>query len=79
MVREFQIRLCSLSDIQAFVSLSTVQPFAVFISNSRQKINAKSFIGMFAIDYREPVTVTMECGEVEFLQFRQAAARFLAT
>ncbi len=79
LVREFQIRLHSLSDVQAFVSLSTVQPFAVFISNSFQKINAKSFIGMFAVDYSKPVTVTMECEEQEYLRFRQAAARFLAT
>lgn len=76
-MREFQILLRSLSDVREFVSLSTVQPFEVYITTAHQRINAKSFMGMFAVDYRYPVTVMMECGEPEYLRFRQAAARFL--
>lgn len=76
-MREFQIKLRSLSDVQEFVSLSTVQPFGVYITTAHQKINAKSFIGMFAVDYRQPVTVCVDCGETEYQSFRQAAARFL--
>lgn len=77
-MREFQIMLRSLSDVREFVSLSTVQPFGVFITAPHQKVNAKSFIGMFAVDYSQPVTVSMECDELQFESFRQAAARFLA-
>ncbi len=77
-LREFSIALHSFADVQDFVSLATVQPFRVIISNDRQRANAKSFMGMFSIDYRRPVTVSVDCGETEYLRFRAAAARFLA-
>lgn len=74
---EFNIVLHSLEDVQDFVSLATVQPFHVMVGNERQQINAKSFMGMFGLDYSRPLLVTMDCGKEEYQRFRQEASRFL--
>ena len=76
-MREFNILIQSFQEIQAFVSLAMVQPFEVLVGNERQQINGKSFMGMFSLNYREPLQVSVKCSEEEFLRFRQAAARFL--
>lgn len=78
LVREFSITIHSFEDVQDFVSLATVQPFRILVGNDHQQVNAKSFMGMFGLDYRRPLIVTVDCEEAEFQQFRQAASRFLA-
>ena len=76
-MREFNILIQSFQEVQAFVSLAMVQPFEVLVGNDRQQINGKSFMGMFSLNYREPLHVRVKCSEEEFLRFRQDAARFL--
>lgn len=78
MVLAFNIRIRSFADVQDFVSLATVQPFHVMVGNERQQINAKSFMGMFGLDYSHPLLVTVDCGPEEFQRFQQEASRFLA-
>lgn len=77
-MREFNIFIRSFQEVQAFVSLAMVQPFEVLVGNGRKQINGKSFIGMFSLDYKDPLQVSVKCSEEEFLRFRQDAARFLA-
>ena len=77
-MREFNILIRSFQEVQAFVSLAMVQPFEVLVGNDRQQINGKSFIGMFSLNYKEPLHVSVRCSEEEFVRFRQEAARFLA-
>ena len=76
-MRQFQIFLHSVAEVQEFVTLAMVQPFEVLVGNDKQQINGKSFMGMFSLNYREPLHVRVMCSEEEFLQFRQDAARFL--
>ena len=76
-MREFNILIQSFQEVQAFVSLAMVQPFEVLVGNDKQQINGKSCMGMFSLNYREPLHVRVMCSEEEFLQFRQDAARFL--
>lgn len=76
-MHQFDIRIHSFRQLQAFVSLATVQPFRVLVGNDRQQINGKSFIGMFSLDYDKPVRVSVNCSEEEFFRFRQEAAGFL--
>ena len=77
-MREFHIFICSFQEVQAFVSLAMVQPFEVLVGNGQKQINGKSFIGMFSLDYKHPLQVSVKCSEEEFLRFRQDAAQFLA-
>ena len=77
-LREFHIFIRSFQEVQAFVSLAMVQPFEVLVGNGQKQINGKSFIGMFSLDYKHPLQVSVKCSEEEFLRFRQDAAQFLA-
>ena len=76
-VREFMISIQSFQDVQEFVSIATVQPFRIVVGNSRYLVNAKSFMGMFSLDYSEPLQVRMRCTQEEFDHFREAADRFV--
>ena len=78
-MREFLINIHSFQDVQDFVAVATVQPFRIVVGNSRHLVNAKSFMGMFSLDYSEPLKVRMNCTEEEFQQFRSAVSRFLVT
>ena len=77
-MRQFQIRVASFADIQAFVSLAIAQPFDVLIDSNGNQINAKSLMAMFGLNFRKPLMVQVRCEEEAFLTFREDAARFLA-
>jgi len=74
----FNINIRSFSQVQEFVSLAMVQPFDVLVGNDEQQINGKGFIGMFSLDYRNPVRVSVRCSDEEFRKFHHAAAQFIA-
>ena len=77
-MREFEIRLNSVADVQEFVDLATTRPFAVTIHDASNKINGSSFMEMFCLDFSRPVRVVCDCSEEELQQFRADAGRFLA-
>lgn len=77
-MKQFDICLQSFEDVQDFVELATVQPFRILAGNDRTRVNAKSFMGMFSLDYTAPVQVRADCTEEECDHFKQAASRFLA-
>lgn len=77
-MKQFDIELHSFADVQEFVEVATVQPFRVLVGNDRTRVNAKSFMGMFSLNFSEPVHVRADCTEDECQRFKQAAARFLA-
>ena len=76
-MREFDMVLNSLQQVQRFVSLAMIQPFEIMVGNDHQLINGKSFMGLFSLNCQEPLQVTVRCYEEEFLRFRQDASRFL--
>ena len=49
---EFDIKLSTVEEVKTFVQVATVQPFEVYVTTPRQKVSAKSFIGMFSLDFR---------------------------
>ena len=77
-MKQFDIILHSFDEVQDFVEVATVQPFRVVVGNNRTLVNAKSFMGMFSLDFSEPVHVRADCTEEECSRFKQAAAKFLA-
>lgn len=76
-MREFEISLRSVQDVQEFVGLATTMAFAVQVSDHRHRVNGKSFMEMFCLDLTRPLTISLECGDSEFEQFYAAAERFL--
>ena len=77
-MKQFDIILHSFNEVQDFVEVATVQPFRVVVGNNRTLVNAKSFMGMFSLDFSEPVHVRADCTEEECSRFKQAAVKFLA-
>ncbi len=77
-MREFDIVIRSLKQIQDFVAIATVQPFEVRVGNDRQSINGKDMMGMISLDCARPLRVRMVCSEEEFANFRMQAAEFLS-
>ena len=77
-MKQFDISLHSFQDVQDFVELATVQPFRIVVGNDRTRVNAKSFMGMFSLDFCQPVQVRADCDDAACSLFQQAAARFLA-
>ena len=76
-MREFNIVLRSLRQVQEFVSLAMIQPFDVLVGNDNHSINGKDLMGMFTLDYSNPVAVRVRCSQEQFTSFRTLAAQFL--
>ena len=76
-MKQFDIILHSFAEVQDFVEVATVQPFRVVVGNARTLVNAKSFMGMFSLDFSAPVQVRADCTQEQCERFKEAAARFL--
>jgi len=76
-MHQFHILLHSFREMEQFVSIAMVQPFEVRVGNERTQINGKNYIGMFTLDFKDPLLVQMVCSEDEYLRFRQDAAAFV--
>ena len=77
-MQEFDIAIHSFEEVQDFVALATEQPFEISVGNNHQRVNGKSFMGMFSLDLTIPVQVRADCTDEQCDGFKQAAARFLA-
>lgn len=73
---EFNIAIHSFEEVRKFVSLATVQPFSILVGGGNRWVNGKSFIGMFSLDFRRLLTVSIRCSEDDFNTFRSSAAQF---
>lgn len=77
-MRQFDICVRSFRQVQDFVALAMVQPFEVLVGNDKQMVNGKSFMGMFTLDYKRPLWVSVKCTDEEFSRFQQKTAEILA-
>jgi hypothetical protein len=77
-LKQFDIALRSFADVQDFVEIATIQPFRIVAGNARSLVNAKSFMGMFSLNFSDPIHVRADCTDEECSLFKQAAVRFLA-
>ena len=76
-MREFEIRLRSVKDVQEFVAIATARPYSVTIRDERNKINGKSFMEMFCLDFSRPLRVLCDCSDADFEAICRDADRFL--
>ena len=75
---EFEIRLTSVQDIQAFVSLATSKAFPVSVRDRYMTVNGKSFMEMFCLNFTHPLFVCVFCSEEELRQLKEDMHKFLA-
>ena len=64
-MREFSVQFRSLRDIQEFVYLAAGQTLNLRVGTDRFQVNATSFMGMFALNCRKPLKVTVDCSQEE--------------
>ena len=76
-MREFEIRLRSVQDVQDFVALATTRPFSVLVSDDHHRVNGKSFMEMFCLNLSQRLMAASDCSDQEFQQFFREADRFL--
>ena len=76
-MQNFHITLRSFQEVQEFITMATVQPFAVLVGNEVQQVNGKSFIGMVSLDYTRPLLVQAECDGQTWQNFRSLVTKFL--
>jgi hypothetical protein len=77
-LKQFDIVLRSFKEVQEFVELATVQPYRIVVGNDRSRVSAKSYMGMFSLDFSMPVQVRLDCSDEECDRFKAQAKRFLA-
>ena len=76
-MREFMVRFGSFRDIQDFVALASSQSVELCVGGDRFQVNATSFMGMFALNCRRPLKVSVQCSEEELAQLLTTFDRFL--
>ena len=76
-MNEFSIRLSSVEEINQFIRLATLCPCDVHISSGTQTANAKSYMGVFSLDFAGPVQVTVRGPEDERESFRRSIEIFV--
>ncbi len=76
-MREFEIRIRSVQDILSFVDIATSRPFPVSVGNEFHRVNGKSFMEMFCLNFSRPLKATMDCSQEEYEQFLRDAEALL--
>ena len=74
---EFEIRLGSVQDVQDFVDIASIRPFAITVRDDHNKINADSFMELFCLDFTHPLRVVCDCSQEELDLLKQDLDRFL--
>lgn len=75
-MKNFDVNLRSVTQVQEFVTLACAQPFELTVGNDRHSVNGKSFMQIFCLDLSTPQQVRMDCTEEEFHRFFDAAEPF---
>lgn len=76
-MNEFSIRLSSVEEINQFIRLATLCPCDVHITSGTQTANAKSYMGIFSLDFAGPLQVTVHGPEDERDAFRLAIEPYI--
>jgi len=68
-LKQFKIKLGSVSDVQDFVCAASVQQFNVEAILDDERVDAKSIMGLFSLDLRKPLLIEVDGGEEQVDSF----------
>lgn len=71
-MKEFRIKLGSVTDVQDFVSAASMQRFNIEAACGEDRVDAKSIMGLFSLDLRKPIQITVDGDEHEVDSFCKA-------
>ena len=77
-MHQFHVQFHSLRDVQDFVTLASRQKLRLIVGSDRFQVNATSFMGLFALNFRKPQRVIVHCTEEELAQLLVTFEKFLA-
>ena len=72
-MKEFIVEFSSVQDVQRFVELATQQPYPITLGNEFHRVNGKSFMEIFSLNFDYPLTACMDCSDEEYERFLQEA------
>lgn len=76
-MKAFKIKLGSLTDVQDFVSVASLQHFNIEAACGNDRVDAKSIMGLFSLDLRQPIQITVDGAEPEVETFCQAISSMM--
>ena len=76
-MKHLLIKLGSLTDVQDFVRAASQQHFSIEAIHGEDRIDAKSFMGLFSLDLREPIRLAVDGEESEVAAFCRAISPML--
>ena len=68
-MKEFMVEFGSVQDVQRFVELATQQPYSITLGNESHRVNGKSFMEIFSLNFDYPLTAWLDCSEEEYHAF----------
>ena len=77
-MQEFMVRFRCVRDIQEFVLLASGLEHKLMVGNDKFQVNATSYIGVFSLNCRRPLKVTVQCSADELSALKTTFAKFLA-
>lgn len=78
-MQEFEIRLRSVQDVQDFVALATTHNFPVLVSDDNHRVNGKSFMEMFCLNFSQRLIAALDCSGSELERIHSEFQRFFVT
>ena len=78
-MREFWIRLCSVQDVQEFVSVSVTRNFPINVRDELNKIKADSFMELFCLNFSHPLRVVCDCNQADLDALKRDLAHFVVS
>ncbi len=76
-MKEFEIRLTSVQDVQEFVSIATSRPYPIHVRDYYMQVNGKSFMEMFCLHFAGSLYAVVECDDDQLQQLKAEMHRFL--
>ena len=71
------VHLDCVLDVEDFVAMTTPKRYPIFLDDGRRRVNGKSFMEMFCLDFNQPLRVVAQCSDEELEALCADAQRFL--
>ncbi len=76
-MKQFHIKLGSVSDVQDFVRSASARQFNVEAILDTERVDAKSIMGLFTLDLRKPLLIEADGGDEQVDEFMKEIGNFV--
>jgi hypothetical protein len=72
------VQFRSVREIQEFAIIAGTLPCKLLVGTDRFQVHATSFMAMFALNCRRPLTVSVDCSDEAFETIVESLRKFMA-